>query len=91
VSRHIKGIQQRFQDSLNFFDPVNVSKAHQKALHLEKTIFWKPLGMFGGGGSGNNSRLTVPHVVRSPNQSLSQARGLSTGHPNWMASTSSSK
>lgn len=38
VSRYIGGMRQKFQDSLNFFDNVNVSESHQMALHLKKTI-----------------------------------------------------
>jgi hypothetical protein len=37
VSRYIGGLRQNIQDSLNLFDPVNVSAAHQRALLLEKT------------------------------------------------------
>ena len=36
VSRYIGGLQQNIQDSLNLFDLVNVSAAHQRALLLEK-------------------------------------------------------
>jgi hypothetical protein len=35
-SRYIKGLHQQIQDSLNLFDLVNVSAAHQRALLLEK-------------------------------------------------------
>jgi hypothetical protein len=38
VLRYIGGMRQQFQDSLNLFDNVNVSKSHQMALHLKKTI-----------------------------------------------------
>ena len=30
-------MRQQFQDTLNLFDPISVSEAHQRALHLEKT------------------------------------------------------
>ncbi|KAG5527003.1 hypothetical protein RHGRI_028065 [Rhododendron griersonianum] len=36
VSRYIGGMREQFQDALNFYDPVSVSEAHQKALTLEK-------------------------------------------------------
>jgi hypothetical protein len=32
------GMRQKFQDSFNFFDPVNASEAHQRALPLGKTL-----------------------------------------------------
>ena len=38
VSRYIGGMRQQFQDTLNLFDPISVSKTHQRALHLEKTM-----------------------------------------------------
>ena len=38
VSRYIGGMRQQFQDTLNLFDPISVSEAHQRALHLEKTM-----------------------------------------------------
>ena len=31
-------MKQQFQDTLNLFDPISVSEAHQKTLHLEKTM-----------------------------------------------------
>ena len=31
-------MRQPFQDTLNLFDPISVSEAHQIALHLEKTM-----------------------------------------------------
>ena len=31
-------MRQQFQDTLNLFDPISVSEAHQRALHLEKTM-----------------------------------------------------
>ena len=38
VSRYIGGMRQQFQDTLNLFDPIYVFEAHQRALHLEKTM-----------------------------------------------------
>ena len=38
VSRYIEGMRQQFQDMLNLFDLISVSEAHQRALHLEKTM-----------------------------------------------------
>ena len=31
-------MRQQFQDTLNLFDPISVFEAHQRALHLEKTM-----------------------------------------------------
>ena len=31
-------MRQQFQNTLNLFDPISISKAHQRALHLEKTM-----------------------------------------------------
>jgi hypothetical protein len=47
VSRYIRGLQQNIQDSLNLFDPVNISAAHQRALLLEKTAARGSTGFFG--------------------------------------------
>jgi hypothetical protein len=55
VSGYIGDMIQQFQDSLNLFDP--------KALHLEKTMSHKPLGLFGGRGGNNNSRSIIPPAV----------------------------
>jgi hypothetical protein len=62
VSRYIGGMRQQFLDSSNFFDPLNVSEAHQGALHLENTLSRKPLGLIGGGGSGGSNDL-IPHPL----------------------------
>ena len=31
-------MRQQFQDTLNLFDPISISEAHQRALHLEKMM-----------------------------------------------------
>ena len=38
MSSYIGGMRQQFQDTLNLFDPISVFEAHQRALHLEKTM-----------------------------------------------------
>ena len=38
VSRYIGGTRQQFQDTLNLFDPISISEAHQIVLHLEKMM-----------------------------------------------------
>ena len=50
VSRYIGGLTVNFQDSLNMFDPMTVSEAHQRALHVEKQF-----GRRGGLSSGVRS------------------------------------
>ena len=36
VSRYIRGLKLQIQDTVNMFDPMNVSIAHQWALMVEK-------------------------------------------------------
>jgi hypothetical protein len=38
VSRYIGGLRTQIQDTVNLFDPVNISSAHQRALLVEKTL-----------------------------------------------------
>jgi hypothetical protein len=60
VSRCIGGLRQNIQDSLNLFDPVNVSAAHQRALLLEKTVAKGSTGFFGCGTGGSTTRYNGP-------------------------------
>ena len=53
VSQYIGELRQNIQDSLNLFDPVNVSAAHQRALLLEKTVARGSIGFFGRGIGGS--------------------------------------
>jgi len=64
VSRYIGGMRIQFQDSLNLFDPISVSEAHQRALQLEKQMNRKP-GMQGNGG--NRQYTSSPIQSRSVN------------------------
>jgi hypothetical protein len=57
VSRYIGGLRQNIQDSLNLFDPVNVSVAHQRALLLKKTAARGSTGFFGRGIGGQHDSL----------------------------------
>ena len=36
VSRYIRGLKLQIQDTVNMFDPVNMSAAHQRALMVKK-------------------------------------------------------
>jgi hypothetical protein len=53
VSLYIGGLQQNIQDSLNLFDLVNMSAAHQRALLLEKMAAMGSTGFFGHGTEGS--------------------------------------
>jgi len=57
-------MRQQFQDALNFLDPINVSEAHQLALHLEKTLSRRSLGIVGGSiGDNSSPNPTTLHVI----------------------------
>ena len=60
VSRYNEGLQQQIQDSLNLFDPINVSEAHQRALLLEKTMTRGSMGFFGHDIGGGTTRSSGP-------------------------------
>jgi hypothetical protein len=66
VSRYIGGLRQNIQDSLNLFDPDNVSAAHQRALLLEKTTARGSTGFFGHGTGGNTTRYNGPFTLEAP-------------------------
>ena len=38
VSRYIGGLKLQIQDTVNMFDPMNMSAAHQRALMVEKLL-----------------------------------------------------
>ena len=50
VSRYIGGLQIQIQDTVNLFNPVNISAAHQRALFVEKMLARGSMGVFGRGG-----------------------------------------
>jgi hypothetical protein len=56
VSRYIGGLRTQIQDTINLFDPVNISSAHQRALLVEKTLARGSMGVFGCGGVGGYNR-----------------------------------
>ncbi|PKI38558.1 hypothetical protein CRG98_040991 [Punica granatum] len=49
VARYIGGLRVQLQDTVNLFDPVNVSSAHQRALIVERQQKRAGSGVFGGG------------------------------------------
>jgi hypothetical protein len=55
------------KDSLNLFDPVNVSAAHQRALLLEKTAARGSTVFFGRGTGGSTTRYNRSHLETPPN------------------------
>lgn len=84
-------MRQQFLDSLNFFDLLNVFEAHQRALHLEKTLSWRPLALIGGGGSGGSNQPNPTFSTRSINPSPTQIRGQPNVQRNKAALTSTPK
>lgn len=80
VSRHIRRMRQQFHDVLNFFDPINVSEAHQRALHLEKTMSRRPLGVVGESIRGSNCQ--IPHPMHTMLFPPTQNRGQANAQPN---------
>ena len=51
-------MRQQFQDTLNLFNPISVSEAHQRALHLEKTMNIRTNMV--SNSSGNRLPLVAP-------------------------------
>ena len=49
VLRYIGGLRTQIQDTVNLFDPVNISSAHQRVLLVEKTLSRGSMGVFGRG------------------------------------------
>ncbi|PKI76864.1 hypothetical protein CRG98_002850 [Punica granatum] len=49
VARYIGELRVQLQDTVNLFDPVNVSSAHQRALIVERQQKRAGNGMFSGG------------------------------------------
>jgi hypothetical protein len=86
VSRYIGGLQQNIQDSLNLFDPINVSATHQRALLLEKTIARGSIGFFRRGTGGSKTRYNGPFTPRNTTQSTTPNWApITTGPPNLSA------
>ncbi|KAJ9566128.1 hypothetical protein OSB04_002094 [Centaurea solstitialis] len=68
VSRYIGGLRGQIMDSVNLFDPMTISEAHQRALAFEKQSrrggSYAPANI--GGSSGQNS--LTPRGGPNPNQ-----------------------
>jgi hypothetical protein len=92
VSRYIGGLRQNIQDSLNLFDPVNVSAAYQRALQLEKTTARGSTSFFGHGTGGSTTRYNGSFTPRNTTQSSIPNRApTTTGPPNRSAMTNGPK
>jgi hypothetical protein len=92
VSRYIGELRQNIQDSLNLFDPDNISAAHQRALLLEKTIARGSTGFFGCDTRGNTTHYNGPFTPQNTTQSTILNRGpITTGPPNRSATMNGPK
>ncbi|XP_050238038.1 uncharacterized protein LOC126687520 [Mercurialis annua] len=74
VARYIGGLRVSIQDTINLFDPVSLSAAHQKALQIEKqsrrtSSFSNSLtaGASGSGSCGVENKTAGGAVSRGPN------------------------
>ena len=71
MSRYIRGLQLQIQDTVNLFDPVNISVAHQRALLVKKTLArgpWAFLALREGGVTTTGRELhsktgDLPHQM----------------------------
>ncbi|PKI33590.1 hypothetical protein CRG98_046017 [Punica granatum] len=92
VARYIGGLRVLLQDTVNLFDPVNVSSAHQRALIIERQQKRAGSGVFGGGiavaGTGgavqaDGSSVVPGRLMRPANigPSSSRAKCFKCGEP----------
>ncbi|PKI32487.1 hypothetical protein CRG98_047111, partial [Punica granatum] len=67
VARYIRGLRVQLHDTINLFDPINVSFAHQRALIVERQQKRAGNGMFSGGvavaGTGGAARAIGSSAV----------------------------
>jgi hypothetical protein len=92
VSRYIRGLRQQIQDSLNLFDLIHMSAAHQRALLLEKMAARGSTGFFGHGTCGSMTRSNSPFTPRNTTHSTNPNQGpITMGPPNRGATTSGPK
>jgi hypothetical protein len=82
VLRYIGGLRTQIQDTVNLFDPVNISSAHQRALLVEKTLARGSMGVFGCGGVGGYNRSGGSFQNRGYTPSNGPNKGITTaGQP----------
>ena len=53
-------MRQQFQDTLNLFDPISISEAHQRVLHLEK-MMKRRTNMVSNSGDNQLPLVAPPH------------------------------
>ena len=81
VSQYIGGLRQNIQDSLNLFDPINMSVAHQRAFLLEKTANRGSTGFFGCSTEGSTTLYNRPFTPQNTTQSTDPNRAPITTKP----------
>jgi hypothetical protein len=82
VSRYIGGLRPQIQDTVNLFDPVDISAAHQRVVLVEKTLTRGSLGIFGRGGGGSYNWLGGSFPNRGPTPTNGPNKGNTTaGQP----------
>ncbi|XP_022873011.1 uncharacterized protein LOC111391963 [Olea europaea var. sylvestris] len=64
VSRYVGGLCPQIQDTLNIFDPVTVSEAHQRAIQIEKQQSRKTISPFIAGSSSSHRQSECPKNPR---------------------------
>jgi hypothetical protein len=78
VSQYIGGLRIQIQDTVNLFDPMNISAAQQRALLVEKTLEQGFMGIFGHGGVGGYNRSGGAFQNRGSTPSNSPSKGTTT-------------
>eukprot|EP00268_Persea_americana_P043447 TRINITY_DN43680_c1_g1_i1.p1 TRINITY_DN43680_c1_g1~~TRINITY_DN43680_c1_g1_i1.p1 ORF type:complete len:213 (+),score=30.45 TRINITY_DN43680_c1_g1_i1:507-1145(+) len=72
VARYIGGLRVQIQDTVNLFDPVSVSAAHQRALQVEKQLMRRSnSGVAGNPGSSNSGGVHRSSSRINPGQQAS--------------------
>ncbi|XP_022854234.1 uncharacterized protein LOC111375615, partial [Olea europaea var. sylvestris] len=64
VSRYVGGLCPQIQDTLNMFDPVTVSEAHQRAIQIEKQQSTRTTSPFIVGSSSSHRQSECPKNPR---------------------------
>jgi hypothetical protein len=75
VLQYIRGLRTQIQDTVNLFNLVNISSAHQRALLVEKTLARGSMGVFGRGGVGGYNRSGGSFQNRGSTPSNSPNKG----------------
>jgi hypothetical protein len=81
VSRYIGGLRQNIQDSLNLFDPVNVSTAHQRPFYWRKRQPEDPQASLGvAQGAARLATTGRSHLETPPNHQSQTGLQLQPAH-----------